>query len=215
MTFLRNHVVRTERHNSVSNTQTTKLTTIVLMAKTKEIRRDSSRLTFRPDSDSFTIGVDTHASYCMSNNKNHFVGPITPVGASKVIGVNRTLPIQGTGTVVWKPNDDEGHTHVFKIQGTLYVLGLKNSISSPQHWADQVHARNRTNAWEITRRDMTTLYWNNSKMKRTIPLDKGTNTPIVLSSQGANQYRLSEAIFNANHQPKITACTGIYDNTYE
>ena len=104
------------------------------------------------------IGIDTHASYCMSNNKNHFIGPITPAGISNVIGVNRTLPILGTGTVVWKLNDDEGRTHVFKIQGTLSVPGLKNSILSPQHWADKLHAHNRSSAWEVTKRNTTILY---------------------------------------------------------
>ena len=135
----------------------------------------------------------------MSNNKNHFVGRVTPVRTSNVIRVNRTLPIRGTGTVVWKLNDDEGRTHVFKIHGTLYVPGLKNSILSPQHWADQVHANDCTSAWEVTRRDTTTLHWNDGETKRTIPLSKGTNTPIVLPSQGTNQYRLSKAVFNANY----------------
>ena len=151
----------------------------------------------------------------MSNNESHFVGPVTPVGASNVIGVNGTLPIQGTGTVVWKLNDNEGRSHVIKIHGTLYVPGLKNFILSPQHWADQVHARNRTNAWEVTRRDMTTLYWNHGETIRTIPLSKGTNTTIVLSSQGSNQYMLFEAIFNANHQPEIMTCTSVYDDAYK
>ena len=185
------------------------------MARTEELRRNNSRLTFRSDSDSFTIGVDTHASYCMSNNKSHFVGSITPVGTSNVIGVKGTLPIRGTGTVVWKLNDDEGRTHVFKIHSIIYVPGLKNPILSPQHWADQVHANDHTNAWEVTRRDTTTLYWNDGETKRTIPMSKGINTLMVLSSQGANQYRLFEAVFNANHQPEITACASVYDDTYE
>lgn len=34
---------------------------------------------FRPDSDSFLIGIDNHASFTISNNSHHFVGPITPL----------------------------------------------------------------------------------------------------------------------------------------
>ena len=40
------------------------------------------------DTDSFPIGIDTHASYSMSNDKSHFIGQIKPMRQSSVIGVN-------------------------------------------------------------------------------------------------------------------------------
>ena len=43
--------------------------------------------TFKLDSDSFTIGVDNHASFSMSNDKKHFVGTIKQYRTSTVKGM--------------------------------------------------------------------------------------------------------------------------------
>ena len=62
---------------------------------------------------------------------------------------------------------------------------------------------------------MMVLHWNDGETKQTIFMNKGTNTPIVQSSQGANLYQLFEVIFNARYQPDITACTSVYDYAYK
>ena len=55
------------------------------------------------DTDSYLIGVDSHASRCISNNINHFVTPIKPSrqGSCKGFGGSQTT-ISGEVTIKWK-----------------------------------------------------------------------------------------------------------------
>lgn len=89
--------------------------------------------TYSLDSDSFAIGINTHVSFSMYNNRHHFIRPIKPSKSSMVIGVNGSLPILGSWTVKWDVTDDDGRQHVFKISNTLYVPCMKSSTLSPQH----------------------------------------------------------------------------------
>ena len=52
---------------------------------------------FTTDIDSFSIGIDTHASYLMTNVKSHFVGELKTLPNATVIGVNGKLHIKGIG----------------------------------------------------------------------------------------------------------------------
>ena len=54
------------------------------------------------DTDSYTIGLDTHASKCISNSKKHFIGPIRPAKTQKIYGIDGSLEIKGIWTVEWK-----------------------------------------------------------------------------------------------------------------
>ena len=166
-----------------------------------------SEHTFKPDSDSFTIGLDNHASFSMSNDKRHFVGTIRQYRTSTVKGVGGSLPIKGIGTVKWKITDDNGRQHAFEISGTLYVPGLRNSMLSPQHWAAQMVKTTNQPAWEETRPSKSILYWNGGRSKRTVPLHPNTNTPIMESSIGATNYRVFETVFNKIHLPSSVICS--------
>ena len=93
-------------------------------------QRGDGEGSYSPDSDSFDIGIDTHASFTMSNNRRHFVGPIKPSRSAIVNGVNGSLPIKGVGTVKWTVTDDSGRDHIFRIHGTLYVPGIYSGYTS-------------------------------------------------------------------------------------
>eukprot|EP00957_Ditylum_brightwellii_P093688 7133901-Ditylum_brightwellii.AAC.1 len=62
----------------------------------------------RFDSDSFLIGIDNHASYCMSNKREHFEGPLRLLRGKKLRGIACSVDIIGTGTLVWQWEDDTG-----------------------------------------------------------------------------------------------------------
>ena len=187
---------------------TTRIYTILTATDNKK------NYTYSPNSDSFDIGIDTHASYTMSNDRRHFIGPIRPTRASIVIGVNGSLPIKGTGTVKWSITDDRGKNHIFRIPDTLYVPGIKTSMLSPQHWAKQMEQGSGMTAWEETKSGHSTLCWNNGENRRTVPLHSHTNTPIFKSSIGTKNYQVFEAVFNTMHQPRCVTCsTSIVDTS--
>ena len=106
-------------------------TSLALMANNDKVHN-----TFDPDFDSFAISINTHPSFSMSNNCNHFLGPIKPSKSSMLIGViNGSLPILGSRSIKWNITDNYGKQHVFKIPNTLYVPGMKTPTLTPQHWA--------------------------------------------------------------------------------
>lgn len=114
------------------------------------------------DTDSFDIGVDNHASRCMSNDRKHFVGNITPLKGHKVKGIgNKMLQVKGVGTISWKIEDDQGMVHKIHIKGSLYVPDLPICLWSPQHWAKQAADNNPDNrgTWCATYEDSCILYW--------------------------------------------------------
>ena len=190
----------------------TKLTRMVAFTATKD---NTSINRFKVGTDAFTIGIDTHASYSMSNNKAHFISEIKSIRNASIVGVSGTLPIKGIGTVRWKVNDDSGRQHIFEIPGTMYVPKLTGSMLSPQHWSKGMQNVTGQRAWESTSHDGTTLHWNNGKYQRTIKLNANTNTPIMLSSEGSKQYQVYEAIHNAVNNPKLLLCKSsiVHDNT--
>ena len=88
----------------------------------------------RFDTDSFTVvGIDNHATACISNNKQHFI-TMQQWKGSGLKGVGIT-PILGIGTVRWNISDNTGQKHALNIPGTLYVLTMSKYLLSPQHVA--------------------------------------------------------------------------------
>ncbi len=70
------------------------------------------------DTDSFKIGIDNHASRCMSNNRAHF---------------------EHFRPFVFKLEDDDGKIHTIRIPNSLYIPRLPLSLLSPQHWAQEAN----------------------------------------------------------------------------
>ena len=70
----------------------------------------SSHLTkVRFDSDSYLMGVDGHASYCMANCTDHFDGDLKLVeGDHQVDRIGSGIAIKGVGTFKFRLEDDDG-----------------------------------------------------------------------------------------------------------
>eukprot|EP00957_Ditylum_brightwellii_P151202 11513318-Ditylum_brightwellii.AAC.1 len=81
--------------------------------------------TFKVGFDLFSIGVDRHATWTISNNPDHFITPIQQVK----MGVKQPrvedfegglTNIKGFGTVQWRLEDDDEKICAIKIKGAAY-----------------------------------------------------------------------------------------------
>ena len=118
----------------------------------QETESDKAQL-LHLDSDSFTIGIDNHASRCISNNINHFLNPLsTNARLSRIRGIgNHMLEVKGEGTVQWPVEDDNGYKHNLRIDNVLYVPEAPICLLSPQHWSQQAqdNSPKRHGTWYV------------------------------------------------------------------
>ena len=134
-------------------------------AKSDKLRR------LRFDTASFQIGIDNCASYCITNNKSHFISPPTKVN-TKVRTFDGKCPVQFKGDVVWCIEDDMGRTHHFLIKGVYYMTTIPLCLLSPQHWAQQAQDHKPTpyGTGCDSVDDHATLYWRQKTCTRTVPI---------------------------------------------
>ena len=86
------------------------------------------------DSSSFPIGIDNHATKCISNDTRHFISPIVSSKKSSCNGFGATkTKIHGEGTIKWKFLDDKGMLRTLVIKSALCVPEATLYILSPQH----------------------------------------------------------------------------------
>ncbi len=141
------------------------------------------------DTDSMPIGVDCHASCTMSSQKECFQD-LKLKDMGQVGGISNGLKVEGVGTFKFHLTDDQGITHQIKIPNSLYVPGLKLTLLSPQHWAQQVRddvpCPNGTGA--SLNGTKVVLYWNQQKHSATVTYDPSTNTPTIRSTPGHFNY---------------------------
>ena len=159
----------------------------------------------RFDSDSYLMGVDGHASYCMANSTDQFDGDLRLIdGDHQVDGIGSGIAIKGIGTFKFRLEDDEGQVHTIRVPNSLYVPSLKRVLLAPHHWAQEAHDNVPTprGTWMATYDDCIILYWNQGTYKRTIPLSKNTNTPLTRTASGTKTYRAYSAVIEA-----LKACT--------
>jgi hypothetical protein len=88
--------------------------------------------TIQFDSDSYPIGIETHA-LCCTVNAPHLFEDLKLGEVGEVEGIKSGLDIKGMGTFKFKIKDDNGMTHEIKIPNSLYVPELKRCLLSPQH----------------------------------------------------------------------------------
>ena len=92
--------------------------------------------TIQFDSNSYPIGIDTHALRCMVNAPHLFEDlKLGEVGG--VEGIKSGLDIKGTGSFKFKIKDNNSMMHKIKIPNSLYVPELKRCLLSPQHWVQK------------------------------------------------------------------------------
>ena len=130
------------------------------------------------DSDSFIIGIDNHASKCISKYKEHFISFTSTSNMAKSPAIKDfkggLTNIEGVGIVRWWLEDDLGRVTQHDIRDVLYVPQAPYSILSPQHWSQQ-SSHNHTgasSAWCKTTSTDCQLIWNHGKHVKTVELDK-------------------------------------------
>ena len=92
------------------------------------------------DSDSYLMGVDGHALYCMANCTDQFDSNLKLVeGDHQVDGIGSGIAIKGVGTFKFRLEDDNGQVHTIRVPNLLYVPSLKRVLLAPHHWAQEAH----------------------------------------------------------------------------
>ena len=185
----------------------------------------------RWDTDSYSIGIDNRASYCISPQINDFVGPMTETTRTIKGFMGSTTRTFQRGTVKWKWDDDQGNTHTFKVPGTYYIPDTDQRLLSPQHWA-QTQGDNKPiqGTGETTNARTTTLYWNQHKYKKTCRISHRNNVATFMTSGGYDKYsqfiqesgiddettptcRIASSVMENEETPGLTPCT-LQDNMW-
>jgi hypothetical protein len=136
--------------------------------------------TVRFDSDSYSIGINTHASRCMVNAP-HLFDDLKLGEVGKVEGIKSGLDIKGIGTFKFKIKDNNGKLHKIKIPNSLYVPELKRCLLSPQHWVQEVKDNcPRPKGTRMSQdNEFYYVHWGQAKYQKLIPYDLSTNVPTL------------------------------------
>ena len=149
----------------------------------------------RFDYESYPIGIDNHASRCISNCIDDFASTIKP-SKRQLIGISGSLDIKGTGTVKWVIEDDDGVRHHIHIPNTLYVPDAPMRLLSPQHWSQTANDNSPSpnGTWCATYHDSLVLHWNQNKYHRTIMLNPERNTAVINTAPSIKQFMTFSAL---------------------
>lgn len=154
------------------------------------------------DSDSFQVGVDNHASFCMTNDTNDFIGDIKVIDCS-ISGVKLAKATM-KGTVRWTIEDDEGGPHSMVIHNVHYCSTLPYRLISPQHLAKEYGDISGTG--ETTTGDTCTLFWCNRRYRRTLVLRaRHANVPMMRTRAGYEHF-MNKCDDKPNSFIKIPKC---------
>jgi hypothetical protein len=171
----------------------------------QSVHQSSHLIKVRFDSDSYFMGVDGHASYCMANRTDHFDCNLKLVeGDHQVDGIGSGIAIKGVGTFKFRLEDNNGQVHTIRVPNSLCVPSLKRVLLAPHHWAQEAHdiTPNPRGTWMATCRNCIILYWDQSKAKRTIKMSSSTNTPMTRTASSTKNYWAYSATIEA-----LKACT--------
>jgi hypothetical protein len=149
----------------------------------------------RFDSDSYPIGVDSHASRCMANKAHLFEDLRLNKDKGQVDGISEGLEIAGKGTFKFNIKDDRGRQHTIHIKNSLYVPDLRSCLLPPQHWVQEAGDKQ---IWMELKRQWPydcVLHWNGGK--KTIPHQSSTNVPVFYTASSSTCYCAFAATFEA------------------
>ena len=92
--------------------------------------------------DSYIMGVDGHASYCMKNCTDQFEGNLKLVeGDHQVDRIGLGIAIKGVVTFKFRLEDGNGQVHTIRVPNLLYVPSLNRVLLAPHHWAQEAQDR--------------------------------------------------------------------------
>jgi hypothetical protein len=155
------------------------------------------------DTDSVPIGIDNHASYCLTNSEQDFVGPTKTVHV-QIKGITQGLKTAKVGTVRWKIEDDEGIPRTVDLPGTYLVKDLPLWLLAPQHLAQVQQKKEKTKDGTIcvTIADRVVIRWNDKKFTHTIFYNK-SNVAVLRTAPGYQRYTAFEAnLDSAGAEPR-------------
>ena len=140
------------------------------------------------DTDSFVVGLDSHASTCMTPDKSHLENLRPYHSTQRVKGIGEAA-IKGVGTMVLEIVSDDGQPHIIKVDNTLYVPALPKVLLSPQHFSENC-------AWTCTEETALLMkggwawFWFGPKGEYLIstPNSKRTNVPEIMANRGCSKY---------------------------
>jgi hypothetical protein len=151
----------------------------------------------RFDLDSFSIGINNHASRCMANAPHLFKDLQLTDNSGEVKGIGNGLAIEGKGGFKFSLEDDQGKIHTIKIPNSLYLPGLKQCLLLPQHWAQEA---GDGQTWMGNFKRECVLHWHGGG-KKTVFFDPLTNTPILTMAPSSRAYRAFAMTFKALEAP--------------
>jgi hypothetical protein len=165
------------------------------LAFQSEMTLQSASSPVRFDSDSYPIGVDSHASRCMVNKAHLFEDLRLNKDKGQVDGISNGLAIAGEGTFKFNIKDDDGKQHTIRIKNSLYVPDMKRCLLSPQHWAQE--AGDEQTWMELKRKwpHECVLHWKEGT--KTIPHQPSSNVPVFYTASSSTRYRAFAATFEA------------------
>jgi hypothetical protein len=147
----------------------------------------------RFDTDSFPIGVDNCSTFCLTDNKNDFIGPLQRAN-THVNGIGGHQKGKWIGTVQWPVVDDEGKRHELLIPNTILVPegSIPFRLLSPQHFGQEnfkrgidTHAKGTLN---MTSGVDNWLSWGDLKYSVTIQLTQGSNIALINTDSGYSRF---------------------------
>jgi hypothetical protein len=148
----------------------------------------------RFDSDSFAVGVNNHALYCMINSPHLFENLTLTGNTRQVNGISTGLAIEGKGTFKFSITDNNGQRHTIHIPNSLYIPKLEKCLLLPQHWA-QEEGDNQT--WMGNFAHCCILYWGKG-FQKTVLFDSTSNTLTFFTASSSKVYRTFTSTYKAH-----------------
>jgi hypothetical protein len=149
------------------------------------------------DLDSFSIGINNHASRCMTNAPHLFENLHLTNDAGEINGIGEGLAVKGKGMFKFLLEDNNGKTHTIKIPNSLYLPGLKQCLLLPQHWAQEA---GDGQTWMGNFERECVLNWHGGG-KKTVFFDPSTNMPIFTTAPSSHAYHAFATTFEAPEAP--------------
>ena len=140
------------------------------------------------EADSFQIGVDNHATACMTPNVHDLIGKRLKVQV-RVKGISGKAIAAFRGTARWHIRDDQGVVHQLLIPNTYCVPKIPIRLLSPQHLAQVMKSHEHTRDGTVchTYSDRVVLMWDDRKYSKTIRLGT-SNVPTMWSASADKKY---------------------------
>ena len=152
-------------------------------------------LSVRFDSDSFLIGVNSHASSCMVNDTHLFEDLRLNKNNGQVDEIVDGLAIKDGGTFKFDITKDDGKRHTIRIKNSFYIPKMRRCLLLPQQWAQEAKDGE---TWMQFKREFPydcVLNWKGGK--KTIPNQPSTNVRVFYTASSLLRYHAFTATFKA------------------